>query len=123
MDEMVTAKVDVLVLRDGRTLKGIYGSRTGGPADRFYPFRGPTFTVAPGDIQSQTSIRYVSFPPFPAVLMLPFVALRGLLFNDVLFTALWAALNPAMIVGDSRTGYTATYHGPYAYLQDRKSVV
>ena len=31
------AKVDVLKLRDGRELRGIYGSRTGGPVDRFYP--------------------------------------------------------------------------------------
>src|SRR3954466_15724657 len=34
------AKVDVLLLRDGRTLKGLYGSRTGGPSDRFYPLHG-----------------------------------------------------------------------------------
>src|SRR3954471_24535275 len=33
------AKVDVLVLRDKRTVKGTYGGR-GGPADRFYPLRG-----------------------------------------------------------------------------------
>jgi len=39
----------------------------------------------------------VSFPPFPAVLMVPFVAIWGLQFNDVLFTALWAALNPALL--------------------------
>jgi len=91
------AKVDVLTLHDGRVLKGLYGTRTGGPADRFYPFSGEPFSVAPSDIKTQTSIRYVSFPPFPAVLMLPFVAVWGLSFNDVLFTALWAALNPALL--------------------------
>jgi hypothetical protein len=36
---------------------------------------------------------YVSFPPTPAVLMLPFVAVFGLSFNDVLFTLPFGALN------------------------------
>ena len=39
---------------------------------------------------------YVSFPPFPAVLMMPFVALFGLAFNDVVFTVGFAALNVAL---------------------------
>jgi hypothetical protein len=91
------AKVDVFKLRDGRELRGTYGSRTGGPADRFYPLRGPSETVPESAIVSRTSIRYVSFPPFPAVLMVPFVAVWGLRFNDVVFTALWAGLNPALL--------------------------
>jgi hypothetical protein len=91
------AKVDVFKLRDGRELKGTYGSKTGGPADRFYPLRGQSETVPESEIVSRSSIRYVSFPPFPAVLMTPFVAIWGLQFNDVLFTALWAALNPALL--------------------------
>ncbi len=40
---------------------------------------------------------YVNFPPFPAVLMLPFVALWGFQFNDVSFTVLFAALNVALL--------------------------
>ena len=91
------AKVDVFKLRDGRELRGVYGSRTGGPVDRFYPLRGPSETVPESEIVSRSSIRYVSFPPFPAVLMTPFVAIWGLAFNDVVFTALWAALNPALM--------------------------
>ena len=90
------AKVDVLVLRDGRTVKGAYGGR-GGPGDRFYPLRGRPETIPAGQISSRSAIRYVSFPPFPAVLMLPFVAIWHLAFNDVLFTALWAALNPVLL--------------------------
>ena len=90
------AKVDVLVLRDHRTVKGTYGGR-GGPADRFYPLRGKPETIAPGDIMSRSALRYVSFPPFPAVVMLPFVAIWRLAFNDVLFTALWAAANPLLL--------------------------
>ena len=91
------AKIDVLKLRDGRELRGIYGSRTGGPVDRFYPLRGKSESVPESEIASRSTIRLVSFPPFPAVLMLPFVAVSGLRFNDVLFTALWAALNPALL--------------------------
>jgi hypothetical protein len=99
------AKVDVFKLRDGRELRGTYGSRTGGPTDRFYPLRGKPETVPESEIVSRTAIRYVSFPPFPAVLMAPFVAIWGLAFNDVLFTALWAGLNPALLfllLGDLR---------------------
>jgi hypothetical protein len=39
---------------------------------------------------------YVSFPPFPAVLMMPFVAVWGLSFNDVAFTLVFAAANVAL---------------------------
>jgi len=91
------AKVEVLKLRDGREVRGLYGSRTGGPVDRFYPLKGAPETIPAGDIVSRSSIRYVSFPPFPAVLMAPFVAIWGLNFNDVLWNALWAALNPMLL--------------------------
>ena len=40
---------------------------------------------------------YMSFPPFPAVLMTPFVALWGFQFNDVSFTVFFAALNVALL--------------------------
>ncbi|HUJ24637.1 MAG TPA: hypothetical protein VLW85_01360 [Myxococcales bacterium] len=40
---------------------------------------------------------YVSFPPFPAVLMMPFVAIAGLSFNDVAFTIFFAAANVALL--------------------------
>jgi hypothetical protein len=90
------AKVDVLSLRDGRTVRGSYGGR-GGPGDRFYPLTGRSETIAANEIVSRNAIRYVSFPPLPAVLMLPFVAIWKLAFNDVIFTALWAALNPVLL--------------------------
>ncbi len=90
------AKVDVLSLRDGRTVRGTYGGR-GGPADRFYPLQGRSETIVSEDIVSRSAIRYVSFPPLPAVVMLPFVAIWKLAFNDVLFTALWAAINPMLL--------------------------
>jgi len=40
---------------------------------------------------------YVSFPPFPAVLMMPLVAIWGLGFNDVAFTIVFAAANVALL--------------------------
>jgi hypothetical protein len=40
---------------------------------------------------------YVSFPPFPALLMVPFVALFGLSFNDVAFTLFFSAANVALL--------------------------
>jgi hypothetical protein len=91
------AKIDVLKLKDGRELRGIYGGRIGGPADRLYPLRGDPFTVPAAEIASRSTIRLVSFPPFPAIPMLPFVAIWGLQYNDVLFTALWAGLNPMLL--------------------------
>ena len=91
------AKIDVLRLKDGREVRGIYGGRIGGPPDRLYPLRGEPFTVPAAQITSRSVIRLVSFPPFPAVPMLPFVAVWGLRFNDVLFTALWAGLNPMLL--------------------------
>ncbi len=40
---------------------------------------------------------YVCFPPVPAVLMIPFVAMFGIGFNDVLFTIPFAALNVVLM--------------------------
>jgi hypothetical protein len=91
------AKVDVLKLKDGRELRGIYGGRVGGSPERFYPMRGDSFIVAPAEIATRSTVRLVSFPPFPAVAMLPFVAIWGLQYNDVLFTVMWAAANPTLL--------------------------
>jgi len=40
---------------------------------------------------------YVSFPPFPAILMMPFIALFGFQFNDVFFTLFFAAANVVLL--------------------------
>jgi hypothetical protein len=89
------ARVEVLTLNDGRTVRGKFGSS--GPIDRFYFTRGGSETIGPEEIQNRTAVRYVSFPPFPAVPMVPFVAIYGLRFNDVLFTVLWGAMNPVLL--------------------------
>lgn len=40
---------------------------------------------------------FVSFPPAPAVAMMPFVAATGVDFNDVLFTVVFAAFNVLLV--------------------------
>jgi hypothetical protein len=89
------ARVEVVKLKDGRTFKGQF--KNSGPTDRFYPLRGESLTIDKDEIESKTWIRYVSFPPFPAVLMLPFVAIWHLNFNDVIFSVVCAAINPVLL--------------------------
>jgi hypothetical protein len=48
-------------------------------------------------VQSRNYRYYVSFPPFPAVLMMPFVAIFGMQMNDVIFNVLLAALAPLLL--------------------------
>ena len=66
------ARVDVLTLRDGREVRGKFGST--GATDRFYFTAAAARPSAPRRSRRATAIRYVSFPPFPAVPMVPFVA-------------------------------------------------
>lgn len=40
---------------------------------------------------------YLYWPPFPAVLLMPFVALFGVQFSDVFFTLILAAVNVALV--------------------------
>ncbi len=46
----------------------------------------------PGDIVVLHGKQYVAYPPFPALLLMPFVAVFGLATSDVLFTAVVSAL-------------------------------
>jgi hypothetical protein len=94
-DENDWAKVEILALRDGRVVRGKFGS--GGPEDRFYFTKGGSETITNEEIVGRTSERFVSFPPFPAVPMVPFVAIWGLHFNDVVFSVIWAAANPVLL--------------------------
>lgn len=50
------------------------------------------------DIRRRTATWYVSFPPGPALALLPFVAAFGLSVSDVLFTLLLAAVIPLVVV-------------------------
>lgn len=89
------ARVLELELRDGRKVRGAY-LRTGRNRT-FKTTRGEKIDIQPGQVKKQKTTYYVSFPWFPAILMLPFVAIWGMKFNDVIFTAMVAAFNPVLL--------------------------
>ena len=81
------AKIETVVLKDGRTVRG----RRLRTQRAFRTTQGGT--IALGEIARTVKVdRYVSFPPLPAVLLLPQVLLSGTQANDVLFTIFVAAL-------------------------------
>jgi len=87
--------VTELRLTDGRKVRGTF-LQTGGTG-WFKTTRGERLVITDDKIASRSYVYYVSFPWFPALLMLPFVAIWGLKFNDVIFTAVLAAFNPVLI--------------------------
>ena len=89
------ARVEELTLTDGRKVRGA-ALRVGGQ-HRFRTTKGQVLTITPADVTSRSYRHYVSFPPLPAVLMMPFVAIFGMQMNDVLFNVLLAALAPALL--------------------------
>ncbi|MCC6747352.1 MAG: hypothetical protein IT371_06815 [Deltaproteobacteria bacterium] len=90
------ALVHELQLRDGRKVRGTF-LQVGGHGDDFKTTKGQRLVITPDMITSRRHAYYVSFPWFPAVLMMPFVALFGMGMNDVLFTVLLAAFNPVLV--------------------------
>ncbi|MCB9555661.1 MAG: hypothetical protein H6707_06120 [Deltaproteobacteria bacterium] len=89
------ALVTELTLADGRKLRGTF-LRTGA-SNRFKTTTGERLVIEPSEIRNRRDIYYVSFPWFPAILMLPLVAIWGMAFNDVIFTAAIAAFNPVLV--------------------------
>ncbi len=55
----------------------------------------PQFT--PTDIILVNSKHYIVYPPFPAILMMPFVAIFGLGFSDIFFTQVCSAINIVLL--------------------------
>jgi hypothetical protein len=49
------------------------------------------------DIVTLQGKHYIVYPPFPAVLLVPFVAIFGLGFSDVLFTLVLSAINLSLL--------------------------
>lgn len=90
------ASVDTLRWEDGRELRGVWQDRR---ARVFRDLGGELHTLEPRELRvaDQSRTYFVSFPPFPAVLMLPGVWLRGFDFSDVHFTIFFAALNVLLI--------------------------
>lgn len=88
------AEVEYLHLKDGRTVAGSY---LRSQASRFKMLNGKVELIQDADIQNRWKKYYVSFPPFPAVLFMPFVAIWGVNANDVLLTVILAALGPMLL--------------------------
>ncbi|MCA9671492.1 MAG: hypothetical protein KC503_38105 [Myxococcales bacterium] len=89
------ALVIELELRNGEKVRGTF-MKTGGP-NVFRTTRGEKRLIEPKDIKRRRYRYYVSFPWFPALLMLPFVAIWGLKFNDVIFTCVLGSFNAVLV--------------------------
>lgn len=79
----------------GERVEGFFTRRRGRP-DEFRTLAGEEITIPSRDRGRRTTRYFVSFPPFPALLMMPVVAVAGYGTNDVVFTVLFAALNVAL---------------------------
>ena len=98
-------RVWTLRLRDGSELRGdpcrtaaCDDRRKQGGIETWRRTTGELLEIPRRDILARSSSWYVTFPPTPALLMLPGVAALGLGFPDVLFTLLAAALIPALLL-------------------------
>ena len=102
------ARVVSVTLADGKILRGQWWKAAGRRA--FRTTKGKVVQIAPGSVRRTKTTWYVSFPPLPAMLMMPGVAVDGYGFNDVWFTVILAALNPVLafllLVELKRSGYS-----------------
>jgi hypothetical protein len=100
------ARVWTLELRDGTTVRGYPCKTQDCEALRREGIEGwlPLGTshelreIRSREIKKRSETWYVSFPPGPAVAMLPFVAVHGLDTRDVLLTCVLAALIPVVLL-------------------------
>ena len=88
------AEVEYLHLKDGRTVAG--GFSRAQPT-RFRTLGGKIEEISSEQIQNRWKKYYVSFPPFPALLFLPLVAIWGMAVNDILVSIFVAAIAPALL--------------------------
>lgn len=79
----------------GSTVQGFFTRRSGKPGE-FRLLSGEDIRIPHRDRGESTTRYFVSFPPMPAVLMLPSVAVIGYGTNDVVYTVAFAALNVAL---------------------------
>lgn len=106
IDLCVAAALAVLTFWLYRLTAGVLANRQSGDpqfvllADAYLHLRfwlDPLRAARLGDITPWNGHFYVSFPPMPAVLMLPFVARVGPTFNDVLFSIALGSTNVALL--------------------------
>lgn len=80
----------------GASVKGFF-TRRKGKSNQFRLLSGDEIEIPRKDRGASETKTYVSFPPMPAVLMMPLVAISGYGANDVIFTVLFAALNVVLV--------------------------
>lgn len=88
------AEVETLTLHSGRKVSGMFLRAN---PSRFRTLSGFVDEIPPTEIVAREKKYYVSFPPFPSMLMLPLVAVFHHRTNDVLLTVLLAGLVPALL--------------------------
>lgn len=88
------AQVETVWLKDGRTLRG---GLVQGTTQAFRTLAGEILQVPPEEVERREMKYYVSFPPFPGVLLIPAVAIWGMSTNDVIFNVVLAPLAPALL--------------------------
>lgn len=104
------ATVREITLTDDTVVKGVFpwSDQQGDQKKRFITFDRREYvidadldvarTCGPnGNARCDESRHYMSFPPFPAFVMMPGFLIWGYDFNDVLFTVLNAALNALLL--------------------------
>lgn len=95
----------VIELKDGQVLKGVFPWRDKDRRTEFHALDGKLYKVdCRKDVKKscwqntpETLKYHVSFPPGPAVVMMPLVTVWGYDTNDVLFTLFFASLNGLLI--------------------------
>jgi len=101
------ASYRILTLKDGQELRGVFPWKDQKDDRRheFHSLKGETYHVeCAREVKSgcygnkAEHVRfYVSFPPFPAVVMTPLVAIWDYAVNDVWVTLVFAAFNAALL--------------------------
>ncbi|MGK0358427.1 MAG: hypothetical protein ACI9U2_000714 [Bradymonadia bacterium] len=82
----------------GPVVQGFFTKRSGKPGE-FRTLAGDDIRIPRRDRGEAKTRTFVSFPPMPAVLMLPSVAVIGYGTNDTVYTVVFAGLNVALAFG------------------------
>jgi hypothetical protein len=104
------ASIRIIKLTDGTWVKGVFpwSDQQGDQKKRFRAFDGNEYVIdaeldiakdcgPAGNQRCDETKWFVSFPPFPAVAMMPLFLAFGYDVNDVLFTVFNAALNAVLL--------------------------
>ncbi len=84
------ASYEILELKNGDTIKGFWMI---GKNNLFRKLSGEEITLSKQDVKRSEQKYFVSFPPFPAILMIPLYLLFGLNASDTWLTLICSVLN------------------------------